>query len=813
VIALWLVAASAAAAPAPQLVLLPSPLWTDEAREDLRFGLEALPPGARNFPGGPLEIAIHAAPKPLGFTVDTRVHFYAYAPPDDARAEWRLKKVAEPQRLWRRRAIVHAIIRRWDDHYRWSARTAWHQLMGWDGPVPLIAYPWAFSRKEGLASPALDLATFAEELLVPAEAVDVDDSVRCRDLSKSRFLDERLAALDPSWKPEQRCPAFEAWSAPDTVLGFEVGFAAPSTVGAQSVFGHLFLALIRDGPIEEQEALQMAALVAPQETAGFDYLFKGLTGGFRGVYALTSMNDVLHEALRLEQRSLRRFRLTLTKEQKLRLLERVWELERIGYVEYRFINANCASMLRFAVAPALGPDAPRPPLTPWETPGQVLEAFGPVLEVPELDEASGDRARRVGEERRYWVKQTSSAAQQALGPTWVNVARLDVASETERVSGYTALGKAALPVDDENWRVKVLLTSLRIERNQLDRASVARIRAERSTVLPGWVGPTTDALIASRQQRFEKDLTPRRRANDALGEMIQLDAFLRTAPRRPLKDNELAAIEQEAVARKTFEAVAAAIAELPAEALNAALEEERTQVFDAQAAAGARAVPESGYGHLLLATGIQATATPFFRVELALLKEELGDQRLRGFGGRSELRVMDAVVDLTAGGLDQGRLRVVGGKSVGDDRWGWGGGLDYRYLRRTHEVSAEVERVFSILNDVRMTNYLLASGGLKAGAFVDANASALVQPRLGFSGRLQLPGSFGNALRFDAGYAPRLLLGPRVVFHHAANGHLGLSFRLGSRGPVSFTAHADVEVEWRPGVPVVALGTLGLGLD
>lgn len=804
-IGLWLLAAP--------LVLIPSPLWTDEARDDVQQGLEALPPAARNFPGGPLEVEIHEAQKPLGFTVDRRVHFYGYAKSNDARAEWRLKKEAAPQRLWRRRAIVHAIIRRWDDRYHWSRRIEWHQLLGWDGPVPLISYPWAFSRREGLASPAMDLATFAEELLVPADGVAPDDAVRCRDLSKSRFLDEKLAALDPSWKPATHCPAFEAWSEPDSVSGVEIGFAAPSTVGAQSVFGHLFLTLIRDGPIEEQEALQMAALVAPQDTAGFGYLWRGLTGGFRGVFALTSMNDVLHEALRLEQRSLRRFRLTLTKEQKLRMLERIWELERIGYVDYRFLNANCASMLRFAVAPVLGADAPLPAMTPWETPGQVLEAFGPVLEVPELDEASGDRARRVADDRRFLVKQTSVATQQALGPAWFNVANLDVASDAERVAGYAALGKLALPPEEAPWRAKVLLTSLRIERNRLDRASVARIRAERSTVLPGWVGPTTDTLISARQQRFEKDLTPRKRANDALGEMIQLDAYLQTAPRRPLTTDELATIDREAVARQTFDAVSAAIAELPDETLATALDEEKTQLFEAQAKAGRRSVPESGYGHAFVAGGLQSTGGPLFRGGLALLKEELGDQRLRGFGGRSDLRVVDAVFDLTARGLVQARLRAVGGKSVGDNGWGWGGGLDYRYLRGTHQVSAEVERVFSILNDVRMTSFLLATGTLKTGAFADARAWGLVQPRIGFAGRVQLPGSFGNAFRFEAGYAPRLLLGPRVLFHHSVDGHAGFASRLGAVGPVAFTAHADVEVEWRPGVPVMALATLGLGLD
>ena len=157
------------------LVVGASPPWTDELKEDLALGLAALPPAARL----PLEVDLHAEATPLGlgdathpFLVDGRLQLYAYREADDARAAARLSSLSEDERrrLWRRRAVVHAIIRKWDERLRWSARAGWRSLAGWDGASPLLVYPWAYSRRDGMQSPAQDLATFAEELLVPAES-------------------------------------------------------------------------------------------------------------------------------------------------------------------------------------------------------------------------------------------------------------------------------------------------------------------------------------------------------------------------------------------------------------------------------------------------------------------------------------------------------------------------------------------------------------------------------------------------------------------------------------------------------------------
>lgn len=823
-----------------ELTLLPSPGWNDELREDLALGLAAIPPAARL----PLEVELRDEPRPLGLDDDpssTRLRLYTYVADDEPRANSRLSKLTPDQRrrLWRRRAVVHALIRRWDARLRWSSRASWKALAGWDGAEPLLVYPWAFSRRRGMESAALDLATFAEELLVPAEsmapdAVPLDDRLRCREPSKARFLDERLTALDPSWTPSRACPAFEAWADLPRLPKFEVIFAAPSSSSAQALFGHLLLRIVREDDTDtgSMQVMQLAALISPFEPMS-SYIVRGLSGGFRGVFSLTTMADVHQEALGLEQRSLRRHALELTNDQRLRLLERLWELERVGYIDYRFFKANCATMLRFLLTPALGEAAPGPTLTPWETPTQVLDGLASVLGPVQTDDASGLLAQRVtcfplprseGGSAERWTsadeaqrkmrqaEATKGDRGEGQGEGMASIcSQLSGDANTKR-SAYRTLTNPG----DDAWRAKVLLGALRIERFALDEATAARIKAERATVLPGWKGPTTDELVTARQRRFEQESTPQLRAQSELADLLVLDELLRTAPRRPPDPSELSALKAEAEARETFDAVAAAVASLPEEALSRAREEEAAALHAFQAETNRRSVPEGGHGHAELGAGVLSTAAPVLRLRAAALAEQLGDQRLRGFGARSAWRVIDATVELELAQqpVHRAGFTLLNLRTVGLGGWGWGTGVDYSFIDRAHEIAASGELLRTLVNDQRLTNFLMAAVGLRAGVRIDQLTNAVLYPRAGLAFRVQLPGSFGNAVRFEGAYLPRVSLGNGAVgFEHGASGGAQATLRLGVLGGVAFTARADLRAEWRMLTGITGLAALGFEVD
>lgn len=793
------------------LALLPSTRWTPELLEDLALGLDALPPRAREFPGGPLEVELHDGEAPFGLCetllTGRRLHLCAYRDDDDARAMSRLQHLprTERERLWRRRAIVHAVIRRWDERLRWSARPGWRRISGWRGDDALLVYAWAFSRRAGMGSAALDLATFAEELLVPATGAP-DATARCLEPTKAFFLDERLAALDPTWKVARSCPAFDAWAGAAHVRGFEVVFAAPSSVSSQALFGHLLLRVLRDddegGATGGGRAVQLAALVSPLEPR-LSYVLRGLGGGFRGVYTFTTVADVQYEALGLEQRSLRRFALKLDASRRARLLARLWELERTGYLDYRFFTANCATMLRFALEAVLDDDAPGPPATPWETPTQVLDALAPVLTPVGVDEASGEVAQRA-RARLHGLR--SELAHDTACVAVLDALELD--EPPQRIAAYAALASAC-----GAHRAGIALAALRLERARLDVATAARIRLERQLIVPGFSGPTTDELVAARQQRFEAGGSAPERARAELSELLALDDLVRGAPRREPDARERSVLDAERGLKAAFDAVGAVVAGLDESALEAALAEERDADVRLDAESVARSVPEGGQGHLFLAAGASSAGVPLARVRAALIAEELGDQRLAGFSPRLGLRVLDATVDLAPRPwvVDAGALTLVGARSLGP-RLGWGAAVEWTFRSGVHDVTAAGEALLSLASDARLTNFVLAFAGVRGGLRGEraAPVAGLLEPRVGLSARVQLPGSFANALRLEVAWAPRVVPAP---LQHELGAKAGAVVRLGVVGTVAFSVRAQAEAAWTPGAPIEARGVVGVGFD
>ena len=474
-------------------------------------------------------------------------------------------------------------------------------------------------------------------------------------------------------------------------------------------------------------------------------------------------------------------------------------------------------MLRFLISPVLDEAAPGNPFSPWETPVQLLDALGPKLALPQLDETSGQRARRALTLRRRLISEAPSEAAAGLATIWQKLQQLERLETADRIATYAALSTAPLDPAAEHWRGQLLLASLRVERYPFDLASLARLRAERATVLPGWKGPTSEELINARQRLFEQETSPARRARKELGEQIALDELLQAAPRRELTAAELELVAADADAAERFDAAAAAVGGLPEVELKALLEEEAQALKEDQDAANARAVPESGYAQLSVGAGLASGGIGFLRVRPALLAEELGDQRLHGFGPRTEVHFFEGTIDLGFSprtSVQRGALTLLAVRGLKENGWGWGGGIDYRYQDRTHEVLTQVERLWSIVGDERLTNFVLASVGLRLGVREQAGASGVAGAKIGLTVRIQLPRSFGNALHLDGEYAPQLGLAANGArFEHRLAARSRLTIRLGVLGPFAFSTRADAELNWTVGASPELVGVVGVQLD
>ncbi|MCP3139833.1 Lnb N-terminal periplasmic domain-containing protein [Pyxidicoccus xibeiensis] len=847
---------------------------------EVEAGLQALPPAMRRPPGGPLELVLHAEPATLGMGDGTperpdwtegrtRFHLYRYAPSDERRATLRLSKLTdeEAERLWRRRAVVHAVVQRWDDAHRWSDTPDWRRLSGWLKPLerPLvwkeearITYAGAFSRARGQKSASLDLVTFAEELLVPAEslradALPVDDQVRCQEFSKARALSERVKASGlGELPPRGGCPAFDAWAELESLSHFEVLLVASTGRQPESLFGHLLLRPVwHEGEVPRgpafERVVQLVALTG-MESRGLGYLVKGMTGGYDTVFLTGTMGDLSHEALELEQRSIRRFRLRLTRGEEARMLERVWELERRGYMGYYFFTDNCASALLFLLNGALEDGRRvRPPAALWVLPTATLDTLakldvlgpdgraGPLLEhVPDAFESTGDRAVRAHAAREAALASLTGQLGPAEHARLRELhAKLQSPEPEVRRTAYDALPEV-VPAALESAKAEARATvrerlhayvahAVRVERAAVDRAEGVRLEIERARLLavrvpvPG----AAEAGVRERQRIFEREDALQRKLA-VLDRTTLLKDAMAAAPRRPPTPEELRLLVRadrtEAAFHRATEVQGAlndgVLAEVDPVAF---LRDDHRDKVAAETSWAQGALRDSGAGRTVVSMGVDfpdvGGARPVVSVRTAGMAEALGDARLHGFQPSSELRVLDGELSLEprrgVPKVVSSELTLVGYRTLlrelapfRESAWdslGWGAEarVDSRSARALpHRASVQAEALMVLDEGTRFSHFTAVGlGGLATLHWSRDSLTPAAGPRVSVAHRTGLPGSGANAVRLEAAYAPTWRVGDDHVTHEAG-AMLQLEWWLGRAGPFGVLLTPRAQVRW-----------------
>ncbi|MBX5480302.1 MAG: DUF4105 domain-containing protein [Myxococcaceae bacterium] len=865
--------------------------WTDEDVAAIEEELRALPPGLlQKLPGGVLQLERHPEPAPFGMGDGSsahpewtnglgRFHLYALgkADPNERRAERATARLNDAQkvRLWRRRAIVHAVIRRWDAQERWSERRGFRAIAGWlhafERPLTfreasLMVYPGAFSRTRGGASAALDLATFAEEALVPADAVlpgaqPVDETPRCQEFLRWRFLFGALAEAgllgkDAAIAERGRCPAFDRWADPATLDHAEVLYVAASGRAPESLFGHILLRLVRKpGPWVQGPsfgtAVQLAALTGADKP-DLRYLIRGLTGGYRIGVMTAPMAQISRETLESEQRSIRRFRLVLDAEERVRLLERVWELERRGYLEYWFFTDNCATSLTFLLAPILreGREVKMPPRLSPVSPAVVLDALsdaGLIVPEPAQLESIRDRAARAEEERdrALFVLLSVATPEEVLALRWIH-ARLTDPDVRSREAGWRALEDLTLTFHGARealyayWQATV-----RIERYAVERADAARREILLRSIDSRAVKlRDANALVAARQEEFARESELDRRLA-ILDRASDAEELLVRAPKRPLTASERAVVDEAEALQGAFSRLTRAHGRIVDRVFSdvdalAARTREADRLRENEQRWAERALVHSGYARLALGGGVWEGA-PSLWVQTALMDERLGDQRVHGFRPSSALQVLAGTVSLRprAGRtlavpeLGSSRLTLIGYSTLQRelstfrrtplDAVGWGARLGWdvdpdRPLRNRTTLEARVNCVLDASSDFRRFTTVglgVHGDGLWSEPWARDLAFA-TGPELTLMQRLGLSDSdYAEALTLDVVYRPSLIgTGGAAGLRHEVTGTLRADFslRVGAR---SVLISPLFGLTWRSGDTRQKgpLPTLGLTLE
>ena len=277
-----------------------------------------------------------------------------------------------------------------------------------------------FLAADGAHHPDAELKATVDALYAPASLGE--KHAQCVYPARTRWLKDQLHLTD---LPAVDCTEFKQWFKDVAPHSAVMIFPAAYLNSPSSMFGHTLLRIDQADVQSNNTALLSYAINFGAYIEGSDnsilYAWKGLMGGYPGLFALVPYQEKLSEYRSLENRDLWEYRLNLTPEETQRMVEHVWELKQIQF-DYFFFDENCSYRLLELLQVA------RPglklttqfPLTaiPTDTVKAVKEA-GLVESIeyrPSRERELLDRAKVLDPEEQQWVLQVSANQQQLQNP-------------------------------------------------------------------------------------------------------------------------------------------------------------------------------------------------------------------------------------------------------------------------------------------------------------------------------------------------------------------------------------------------------------
>ncbi|CAI8947742.1 MULTISPECIES: Lnb N-terminal periplasmic domain-containing protein [Pseudomonas] len=309
-----------------------------------------------------------------------------------------------------------------------------------------------FLAPDGNEHPDHELAATVQALYAPASLGE--QHAQCVYPARTRWLKAQLNLGD---LPTPACAEYKKWFKDVSPHSAVMIFPAAYLNSPSSMFGHTLLRIDQADVQADKTSLLSYAINFGAYIEGSDnsilYAWKGLMGGYPGLFALVPYQEKLSEYRSLENRDLWEYRLNLSQEETARMVEHVWELKQIQF-DYFFFDENCSYRLLELLQVA------RPslrlteqfPLTaiPTDTVKAVKEA-GLVESIeyrPSRERELLSRAEPLSGEEQQWVLNVSADQQQLQDPAFKALPRdrqaliIDAAYRLER---YRANGQERDP--------------------------------------------------------------------------------------------------------------------------------------------------------------------------------------------------------------------------------------------------------------------------------------------------------------------------------------------------------------------------------
>lgn len=200
-----------------------------------------------------------------------------------------------------------------------------------------------FLAPDGNEHPDHELSATLQALYGPADAGQ--QHAQCVYPARTRWLKAQLNLTD---LPVVNCSDFTQWFKDVSPHSAVMIFPAAYLNSPSSMFGHTLLRIDQADVQSDKTALLSYAINFGAYIEGSDnsllYAWKGLMGGYPGLFALVPYQEKLSEYRSLENRDLWEYRLNLSQAETERMVEHVWELKQIRF-DYFFFDENCSYRL------------------------------------------------------------------------------------------------------------------------------------------------------------------------------------------------------------------------------------------------------------------------------------------------------------------------------------------------------------------------------------------------------------------------------------------------------------------------------------
>ena len=241
------------------------------------------------------------------------------------------KQQIEKQRLWLDREWLNLL------HY-YQDRSA---DSGYSSDVDDVRF---FNATQGDENPRAEMMATLHAFF--RTDIQGDAHAQCRFVSRLHWLRDKLS-IDKSMLPRIQCPLYEEWHRMIQASRATLVFPAYHLNSPSSMFGHTLLRLDPPEELESSKWLSYAVNFGADVAATDDsisYAFKGLTGGYPGIFIVTPYFKKIQEYNRIEKRDIWEYRLDLTPEEVERMVTHLWELKEINF-DYFFFDENCSFRL------------------------------------------------------------------------------------------------------------------------------------------------------------------------------------------------------------------------------------------------------------------------------------------------------------------------------------------------------------------------------------------------------------------------------------------------------------------------------------